>query len=175
MKLLLKIVGGLLVLIVVLVVGIFTVARFHDGPLEIISGGAFTTGEQYTGTEPDWSFVHDIETVEFQLLDPDRSRTTWIVEHEGRIFIPSGYMNSLMGKIWKHWPMEAEKDGRILLRVNGVIYQRQLVRVMEGDFLEPVLAELGRKYMGLDLSTDTDVPVDIVSSGSLWLFELKPR
>jgi len=169
MKLILKILGGLTVVALVLVLGVFTIARFNDGPMEIISGGAFTSGENHVGAEPDWSFVRDIETVEFQLLDPERSRTTWIMEYEGRIFIPSGYMNSLMGKIWKHWPLEAEEDGRILLRVNGTVYKRQLVRVMEGDFLVPVLAEISRKYLGVD------IPASEVASGSLWLFELKAR
>ena len=65
--------------------------------------------------------------------------------------------------------MEAEEDGRILLRVNGTIYERQLVRVMEGDFLVPVLSEISRKYLG------TKIPTSEVSSESLWLFELKPR
>lgn len=169
MRMLLKIIVGLLLLAIVAVVAVFTVARFHDGPIEIISGGAFTSGELYVGEEPDWSFVKDTQTVEFQLLDPVRSRTTWIMEHDGRIFIPSGYMNSFTGKLWKHWPIEAEKDGRILLRVDGKLYERQLKRVMQGDFLEPVLAEISRKYLG------DAIPVEAVSSGSLWLFELEPR
>ena len=40
-------------------------------------------GSYHTGAEPDWSYVRDIETVEFQLMDPERSRTTWIMEYEG--------------------------------------------------------------------------------------------
>ena len=169
MKLVLKILGGLIALALILVLGLFTVARFNDGPMELISGGAFTSGEIHSGAEPDWAFVKDVQTVEFQLLHPERSRTTWIMEHGGRVFIPSGYMNSLTGKLWKHWPKEAEEDGRILLRVNGKIYQRQLERVMEGDFLVPVLSEISRKYLHVE------IPTSEVSSGSLWLFELKPR
>ena len=114
MKWTLRILGGFVLLVVVLVVGLFAVARIHDGPLEgglaIVAAGAFKSGDlQSDPEEPDWSFLRDYSTVEFQLLDPVRSRTTWIMEHEGRIFIPSGYMNSIGGKIWKHWPKEAEK------------------------------------------------------------------
>ena len=74
-------------------------ARFADGPLEIIAGGPLTSGELHQGMEPDWTFLNDLQTVEFQLLDPPRSRTTWILEHNGRVFIPSGYMNSTVGKL----------------------------------------------------------------------------
>jgi hypothetical protein len=92
------------------------------------------------------------------------------MEHEGRIFIPSGYMNSIGGKIWKHWPKEAEEDGRALLRVDGKLYERQLVRIREGDVVPAILAELGRKYV-----PGGDIPVEQVTSGNLWLFELRPR
>ena len=101
---------------------------------------------------------------------PARSRTTWIMEHDGRIFIVSGYMNTLQGKIWKHWPKEAEEDGRMILRVDGKLYERQMLRIEEGDILAPVLAELGRKYAG-----GAEIPVEQVTSGSIWLFELLPR
>lgn len=153
----------------VVVIGTLVAARFNDGPLEIIAGGPFSTGTLYTGAEPDWSYVHDMAEVQFQLLDPERSRTTWILEVDGRIFIPCGYMDTTWGRIWKQWPIEAEKDGRILLRVGDTIYERNLERLSQGPLLVPVLAELGRKYAG------GPVPSIAVSSGSLWLFEVAPR
>ena len=175
MKWTLRILGGFVLLVVVLVVGLFAVARIHDGPLEgglaIVAAGAFKSGDlQSDPEEPDWSFLRDYSTVEFQLLDPVRSRTTWIMEHEGRIFIPSGYMNSLLGKIWKHWPKEAEEDGRALLRVDGKLYERQLVRIEDEGVATPVLNELGRKYGG-----GASIPFQQVASGDIWLFELRPR
>ena len=178
MKWIKRILGTLLAMVVLLVLvvfGVFTAARFHDGPfdggLAIVAGGAFVEGElQDNSTEPDWTFLTDYTTIEFQLLDPARSRTTWIMEHEGRIFIPSGYMNSVTGKLWKHWPIEAEEDGRALLRVDGKIYERQLIRIQEGDIVPPILAEIGRKYGGGQAA-----PMAMVTSGDLWLFELEPR
>lgn len=77
-------------------------------------------------------------------------------------------MNTPWGKLWKQWPIEAEKDGRILLRVDGQIYKRQLVRVMSSADLGAVVSELGRKYMG-GLGSDS---TDEVTSGNLWIFEL---
>ena len=172
-----KTIGSVVCLIVLVVFSIFAVARFSDGPIgngppiEMVTAGPFKTGElQVGGDEPDWSFLKDYPIVQFQLLDPPRSRTTFIMETEGRIFIPSGYMNSTMGKIWKHWPMEAEKDGRALLRVDGKLYERTMVRIEEGEILNGVLGELSRKYAG-----GFPVSQENIDSGDLWIFELEPR
>ncbi len=165
MKIVATLIGGL-VLAVTLSLGC---ARFSDGPIGLIAGGPFKSGEPATGPEPDWSFVRDISTIEFALVDPARSRTTWILEHDGRIFIPCGYMQSFLGRLWKQWPIEAERDGRAVVRIGGKLYERQMVRIKEGPVVEPVLEELGRKYMG------GPVPLAAVTSDSLWLFELAPR
>jgi hypothetical protein len=167
---LMRIVSGLIVFLIVVVSGLLIGARFADGPLAIVAGGPFKSGDLVSGPEPDWAFVHDIQEVEFQLLDPARSRTTWIVEHEGKAYIPSGYMTTWWGKLWKHWPGEAEQDGRILLRVGDQLYERQLVRIEDGPVVAPVTAELGRKY-----ADGATIPVEAVTSGNLWIFELAPR
>ena len=161
--------GKLVAAVVVIVLAFFLVTRFTDGPIGAIAGGAFSTGE-VVSNEPDWRFVKDYDIVEFQLLDPARSRTTWIVEHDGRIFIPSGYMLSTFGKIWKQWPLQAEKDGRAILRVDGKLYPRQLVRIKDDPTVPAVLAELSRKY-----ANGAQIPVSEVSRGSLWIFELAQR
>ncbi len=148
--------------------GVFIAARFADGPWEIIPGGPFTSGESYTGPEPDWSLVRELPTVEFQLIDPARSRNTWILEYEGRIYIPCGYMTTSWGRIWKRWPIEAEKDGRAILRVDGKLYDRRLVRIRSGPVIEPLIQELKRKY-------NASATVESVGSGRLWLFELAFR
>ena len=132
MKSVLRVLGGLLALLLVVIGGLLVGARFSDGPIAIIAGGPFRSGELVSGPEPDWSFVRDVREVEFQLLDPARSRTTWILDHEGKAYIPCGYMTTWWGKIWKQWPLEAEKDPRILLRIGDELYERQLVRIQEG-------------------------------------------
>jgi hypothetical protein len=162
--------AAVLALGVATLVLLLAVARFADGPIAIVAGGPFRTGQPVRGPEPDWSFVRDVAEVEFQLLEPPRSRTTWILVHQGRAFIPCGYMDSRWGRLWKRWPIEAERDGRALLRVGDALYERELVRITGGPLVEPLLAELGRKYLG-----GAQVPVSRVASGSLWLFELAPR
>jgi hypothetical protein len=133
-------------------------------------GGPFTSGELVSGPEPDWSFVRDVREIEFQLLEPARSRTTWILYHEGKAYIPCGYMTTWWGRIWKQWPHEVEKDPRILLRIGAALYERRLVRIQEGPSVAPLLAELSRKYLD-----GREVPMQAVTSGYLWLYELAPR
>jgi len=165
-------IAGIGLLILVLAIGALLIgARFSDGPLAIIAGGPFSTGQPVSEPVSDWSFVRDVQEVEFQLLDPPRSRTTWIVEHDGRAYIPSGYMNSWWGKLWKRWPSEAETDGRILLRVGDDIHEVTLERVVSGPALPAITAELGRKYAG---GADV-IPAEAVTAGDLWIFELAPR
>ena len=150
--------------------------RFADGPWIVVSGGPFTTGT-VVSEEPDWSFVKDRQEVEFQLLEPESSRITWIVEHNGRIFIPSGYMTTWWGKIWKQWPIHALEDGRAILRVDGKLYPRQLVRIEDDPDMPYILSELARKYpLGpQDREFSFEEAYPIVSSGYLWIFELTPR
>ncbi len=170
MKSILRIALGLLGSLVLLIALALIGARFADGPVAIIAGGPFTSGELVTGPEPDWSFARDIQEVGFQLVDPPRSRTTWILEHEGRIYIPCGYMTTSWGKLWKLWPIEALEDGRAILRIGDKLYERELVRIEEGPLVTVLSAELGRKYTAAG-----EIPPEAVTSGYLWLFELAPR
>tara|TARA_A100001037_G_scaffold298768_1_gene323115 strand:+ start:2094 stop:2603 length:510 start_codon:yes stop_codon:yes gene_type:complete len=141
-------------------------ARFSDGPIEIVAGGPFTSGK-HSIEFPQWELIADRDTLEFQLVEPAVSRTIWFAVHDGRFFIPSGYMTTWWGKIWKQWPLQAELDGRAILRADGVLYSGKLVRIKEGDEIGPVLAELGRKYGGGD-----PFPRELFETGYLWLFEL---
>ena len=97
---------------------------------------------------------------------------TWIAEHEGKPYIVSGYMNTTFGKLWKQWPHEVAKDDRILLRVDGVIYERRLVRIMEGPMVTPVLRQIAEKY---GLGDGFGDPDDVVRNGDVWLYEVAPR
>lgn len=144
-------------------------AGFSDGPLAVIRGGVFTSGELVT-SEPDWTFAKDVTEIEFQLLNPATSRTAWIAVADGRVFIPSGYMDTTFGRLWKQWPIQVEKDNRTILRIDGKLYERHLVRVIDDPIVPAVLAELSRKYGAAGTAT-----VDMVASGSMWLFELTRR
>lgn len=170
MKLVLRIFGGLVLVLLVAVATVLLGARFADGPLEIIVGGPFKSGTPHSGPEPDWSFVKDIQTIELQSVEPARSRTTWVLYHDGRAYIPCGYMDSTWGRIWKQWPIEAERDGRVIARIDGKLYDRYLVRIKDKAVRAPVIAELFRKYIGQTAPEDT-----AATQKALWIFELAPR
>jgi hypothetical protein len=160
---------GVLLLIPVAAIGTLLVASgYSDGASPAFGGGELVSGELVTGPEPDWSFARDYPTIELQLLNPPRSRVIWIVVHEGKPYVISGYMSSTIGRLWKRWPPQAERDGRAVVRIAGKRYERTLKRIKTGAVVEGIAAELQRKY-GYRVT-----PADI-EAGTTWLFELAPR
>jgi len=143
--------------------GVALAARLSDGPLGFFAGGAFRSGERVTGPV-DWSFARDLDTVELQLLDPPRSRTTWILLHEGHAYIPCG-LPSL--RIWKRWPHEALRDGRGVLRVEGRLYEVTLVKVQDAATFQALLGVLSGKYPA--------APEGEAGPDDIWFFRLDPR
>ena len=167
MKTLLKWLGIGLALIVLALGLFFFSMRFHDGPIEIITGGPFKTGEPATAPES-WGFLADRGTLEFQTMAPPRSRTVWLAVVDDRLFLISGYMTTGYGKLWKQWPHHVVEDDRVILRIDGKLYEQRVERITEGEIIAPVMAEFGRKY-GFEGSPEA------VASGYAWLYEVKAR
>lgn len=159
---------GIILGLIIVVTGLFFAGmRFHDGPLGPVSGGPFRSGEP-APTPDSWEFIADRQTIEFQTVEPPTSRTVWLAVHEDRLFLISGYMTTGIGRLWKQWPHYIEEDDRVILRVDERLYEQRLERIQEGEILEPVLSEFGRKY-GFEGTPET------VTSGYAWLFEVRPR
>ena len=150
--------------------------RFTDGPIAAFTGGPFSTGI-LAAAPTDWTYLTDRDLIEFQTMDPPRSRTVWLAVHEGRLFIVSGYMNSVPGAIWKQWPYYLEDDDRIILRIDGNLYEQRLERFMEGPEVVPVLSELFRKYFagGGVTGNDSFTSAETVANGDTWIFEVVPQ
>ena len=171
MKMLKRIIVIALCLLLIPVTAIATAAakqRFADGPNRVFSGGPLESGELHTGVEPDWRFVSEIPTIEMQLLDPPRSRRIWTAEYDGKIYVWSGYMATAVGRVWKRWPLQAERDGRAMMRIDGIRYERQLVRIKSGPILDGISAAIRNKYP----SQTTRATVE---AGETWVFEAAPR
>lgn len=160
---------GVLILIPLVAVGALAITSGSaDPPSAFFGGGPLIAGELVTGPEPDWSFLSDVQTIDLQLLDPPRSRVIWVADYAGKMYVVSAYMSGTIGRLWKRWPVQAERDGRAVVRVEGKRYERTLVRITSGaDVLEGVSAELSRKYR-------YGQP-DAIESGEMWLFEVAPR
>ena len=160
---------GVLVLVPVVAIGTLVVTSGSaDPPSAFFGGGPLIAGDLVAGQEPDWSFLGDVVTIEVQLLDPPRSRVGWVADYDGKVYVVSGYMGNAIGRLWKRWPVQAERDGRAVVRIEGKRYERTLVRIRSGaDVLEGVSAELRRKYRFGGPGS--------IESGNRWLFELAPR
>jgi len=171
---------GFVVLIGAVTIGTLRIQRSGgDGATVVFPGGEMVAGELHTGPEPDWSFTDDIFTIELQLNDPMATRRIFIIESEGKIYVVSGYMKSLLGKIWKEWAFDADAgNDEGVLRVNNVRYPRKLVRIEEGDVLNGVAAKLLAKYSGVPTPVSADAIATAradIEDGNSWIFELAPR
>jgi hypothetical protein len=77
-------------------------------------------------------------------------------------------MATAVGRVWKRWPLQAERDGRAMMRIDGKRYERQLVRIKSGPILDGISAAIRNKYP----SQTTRATVE---AGETWLFEAAPR
>ena len=161
---------GLVVLVpFVVVVTLWVDARGDDGPSVIFRGGVFTSGDVYQGNEPDWSFTENIRLVELQLNETQDSRTTFIIESNGRIFVTCDYMGTSLGRLWKQWAVRAaEGDGAAELRIGNTRYERTLKRITEGPELDWVIAKKTEKYRSI-------INRELIAAGEIWVFEIAPR
>lgn len=167
---------GIVLLVLALGIAAFLFGmRFHDGPLEIVSGGPFKTGESAEAPD-DWSYLTDRMEIEFQTMDPDTSRIVWLGVFDKRLYIVSGYMNTGYGKIWKQWPHYLLNDDRIILRIDGKLYEQRLLRLMDHPQLLQIMTIYGKKY---GAGAGPDVTIEqlraALSSGDFWLFEVVDR
>ena len=143
--------------------------RDADGPSILFPGGELTSGVIYNGAEPDWSFTSDIQTIELQIDESMSSRLVWAIPVNGRLYVVSGYMGSILGRIWKHWAVEADNgDGLAVIRVNGIRYPRQLIRIHQGIELDGVASVLTNKYA-------TPTTRQAIETGNTWVFQVAPR
>lgn len=176
MKLFLQILGILVLLLAVTLLTLKLKHQNDDGPSVLFPGGELVSGPLHEGPEPDWSFTDDIFTIELETSDPVSSRRIFIMESDGRVFVPSGYMRSFLGKLWKDWAFDVEDGSKAAVaRIDGVRYERELVRVMDPTIVRGVAQKLAMKYAGGDSPEAVAEIMLSVAEGDTWLFEMAPR
>ena len=156
----LKILGGIVVVLFACVAAVFVAARFHDGPLAIIPGGPLSSGELVSSPVQDWGFAESVETIELQLAEDDSSRTTWILVNDGRAFIPC----SLGFPPGKNWHLRADEDGEAIIRVLGKRYPVVLKRLSDSPLESELKAIVLAKYGG-----------GPPSDAGVWFFSVESR
>jgi hypothetical protein len=168
LTLVLQLIGLLLLVPAVAIATLRYDTSRNDGPSTLFPGGELVAGELYRGPEPDWQFTNTVGTIELQISDPLSSRLVWILESEGKIYIACGYMGTTLGRLWKHWAVHADEgDGHAVIRINGVRYERQLVRIESGPALDGIAAKMASKYRSPTSLAD-------IEAGNTWIFELAP-
>ncbi len=146
-----------------------------DGPSILFPGGELVTGDLHSGPDPDWGFTDDTFVIELQLDHSMSSRKIFIAASGGKIYVPSGYMQSFLGRLWKDWAFQAVAgDGLAVARINGTRYERQLVRVSEGAAIDGIVQKLAGKYSGGVPDAVANTKKKIID-GDTWIFELAPR
>tara|TARA_Y100000766_G_scaffold235827_1_gene211330 strand:+ start:459 stop:695 length:237 start_codon:yes stop_codon:yes gene_type:complete len=76
-------------------------------------------------------------------------------------------MGTTVGRLWKQWPVQAERNGNALIRINGVRYERQLTRIKSGNELAGIANAITAKY-------PSRTTRDAIEAGDVWLFEAQP-
>lgn len=169
LRIVLQVIGILILIPAVTIITLRIDNADADGPSILFPGGELVSGELHTGAEPDWSFTDDIPVIELQLNDPMSSRRIFIMESEGKIYVPSGYMRSTLGRIWKDWAFQADEgDGLAVARFDGVRYERQLIRVKDGPVIDGIIAKMSSKY-------GPGATRAAIEDGDVWIFEMAPR
>ena len=140
----LRILARILFVVAVLIGALFLSARFMDGPLGAIPGGPLESGVLEPEAVEDWRFASELDTIEMQLISDERSRTVWILVHEGRAFIPCA-IGAPPGKTWH---LRALEDGRSLIRLQGKRYPITLTRIETPELRATLEIVMSEKYPG---------------------------
>ena len=176
LKITAQILGLIVLLLAVTVITLKLKNQNADGPSVLFPGGELVAGELYQGAEPDWSFTDDIFTIELQTYEPTSSRRIFIMESDGKVYVPSGYMRSFLGGLWKDWAFDVEDGSKLAVaRINGTRYERELVRVTDPALIAGVAKKLAKKYAGGETPEATEQIEKSVADGDTWIFEMAPR
>lgn len=150
----------IVVLVVVVAAAVAVAARVHDGPLGPFPGGALVSGTDVAEPVTDWSFAKDVEEIELQLASQTTSRTTWVLVHEGKAYVPASTQYP-PGKTWHRVALE---DGRAKLRIDGKKYPVTLAKVEDTALRDAVRAVAAAKYQPPPGGTE-----------GVWLFSVTSR
>ena len=138
-------------------------ARFHDGPLGPLPGGALRSGELVPSPPADWTHVRVGETVELETRPhAPWSVTTWAVVHEGGLYLPADFLNPI-----KRWPVFVLADPEVVLRTGGRRYPLSAGRVEDPGLIKALRQAFAAKYGITEGSASARIEV--------WFFRLEGR
>jgi hypothetical protein len=176
LRIILQVLGVIILIPLVTIITLRVANQGADGPSILFPGGELVSGTLHRGAEPDWRFTDEVPTIELQLEDPLSSRRIFVMESAGKVYVPSGYMRSFLGRLWKDWAFQADAgDGLAVARINGVRYERRLIREQDPAVIEGVATKLAQKYAGGATPEAVAGVQKSVADGDTWIFEMAPR
>lgn len=135
-----SIVAVALALVAACVVAVIVAGRLSDGPLSALPGGPLS-GELVRGSEPDWSLLRDVDTIELQIgSSPPHSILTGVLYHEEKLYLPVTLAPL------KRWHHVVARRPRVVIRVGERLYKRDAVPVTEPAVLDELIAVGQAKY-----------------------------
>jgi len=133
-----------------------------DGPWGMVSGGRLegpAVGCE-TARWEDFAATRELE-LEVRPENP-RSMTTWLVVHEGALYIPADFLTP-----WKRWPHQVLADDRVRIRLGRQIFECSVERVADEPKIEALRRAIAAKY---DLDPDgREARIEV------WWFRAGPR
>jgi hypothetical protein len=125
--------GRLAMLLAALALALFTGKLFlaqADGPVSIFRGGPFETGEQTAFAEMKWQALDTLHELEMEIVDAETSLTLWFSVHDGVPYVACD-LDCFDGKL-DRWPQMIERDGQVVMRIDGKRVDGRLVHVAHG-------------------------------------------
>ena len=120
-----------LAVLAALVAVVFAGAAFllsrADGPLNVFAGGPLRSGEKVAFTQMDWSSLDALHELELEIVTSASSRTLWFSVYEGVPYIGCD-LDCIGGKLTR-WPLQIERDNRVVLRIDAKRVDGRLIHV----------------------------------------------
>jgi hypothetical protein len=146
MKTLLKIVGGVVALLIVLLI----IVRITGFPPKNRRPGLWITGPVATAPVTDWSFTDQYFTIQVQ-TNPwygiAHSVNTFCIAYNGQLYLasiyPAGAPPYPGPRVWDQY---VARDPHVRLKIGGQIYDRVLVHVTDPAEHDAVIQAQTKKY-----------------------------
>ena len=135
------------------------------GPLGPFPGGQLS-GSIEGQPISDWSFVDEHETVQLETRPDDPySLNVWIARHDDKAYISTSLILGEEEPSERAWVQHVGEDPRVRVRIDGTLYERRAVRVLDPAEVAAALDALLTKYE-VDKGERSD---------RAWVFRLDPR
>jgi hypothetical protein len=140
-------IAALLGLLLALIAGGAFLLSRADGPVFVLAGGPFRSGEVVELATLDWEKLDALNELEMEIVGAASSRILWFSVHDGRAYVACD-LDCVGGRLTR-WPQQIDRDDRVVIRIDGRRAEARLRHVPHGTReYRDVRAGRDRKYSG---------------------------